>query len=266
MKLSVSNIAWSAEHDQDMYLFLRRAGFQGLEIAPTRIYPDNPYRHIDEVRKFAVTLREKYELSISSMQSIWHGRSESIFGADDDREALIGYTKLAIELAGAIGCGNLVFGCPKNRNMPDNLGSLRAKETALEFFAQIAEYAVANHTVIALEANPPIYGTNFINTTTEAIELCRELNAEGLKVNIDTGTMIYYNESASLVADNLDIINHIHISEPKLAPIVYRELHHAIMSLSFDRYVSIEMRSTDSLDQVKRAICYLSELSGMNRK
>lgn len=39
MKLSISNIAWSAEHDAAMYKFLQQEGFSGLEIAPTRIFP-----------------------------------------------------------------------------------------------------------------------------------------------------------------------------------------------------------------------------------
>ena len=42
MNLSISNIAWKAEYDSEMYKYLETTGFNGLEIAPTRIFPENP--------------------------------------------------------------------------------------------------------------------------------------------------------------------------------------------------------------------------------
>jgi sugar phosphate isomerase/epimerase len=242
-----------------MYRFLRNAAFNGLEIAPTRIFPEDPYKRIAEARRFAAELREEYGLAISSMQSIWYGRRESIFSTDDERRVLIDYTKQAIEFAAAMECGNLVFGCPKNRNVPEGAGNYEA--IAADFFARIAEYAAANNTVIALEPNPPVYDTNFINTTCQAVELCRRLNLDGFKVNIDTGTMIANGEPVSLVAKHLDIINHIHLSEPKLAPLEQRRLHREILALPFEGYVSIEMGNSGDLETVKRAAAYLASLA-----
>ena len=256
MLLSISNIAWAAENDAEMYAFLRDKKFCGLEIAPTRIFPDTPYIHINEAKMFSAELKEKYGLSISSMQSIWYGRGENIFGSKDERRKLIEYTKQAIDFAAAIGCGNLVFGCPKNRNRPDDIKNYEG--IAYDFFSQIAEYSAKNATIIALEPNPPMYGTNFINTTEDAIYFCRQLNHEGLKVNIDVGTMIANGEPVSLVADNLDIVNHIHISEPKLAPIEKRELHREISALKFNKYVSIEMGNCGDLVKVKKAAEYVA--------
>ena len=37
MKLSVCNIAWTAEHDAKMYGKMKALGMEGIEIAPTRI-------------------------------------------------------------------------------------------------------------------------------------------------------------------------------------------------------------------------------------
>ena len=39
MKLSFSNIAWSAEQDEKIYGALAARGFSGVEIAPTRLFP-----------------------------------------------------------------------------------------------------------------------------------------------------------------------------------------------------------------------------------
>ena len=86
MKLSISNIAWGIEHDAEMYQYLQKVGFQGLEIAPTRIYPENPYDKLSEAKDWASEMKEKYGLEIPSMQSIWYGHQEKIFGTKEERK------------------------------------------------------------------------------------------------------------------------------------------------------------------------------------
>jgi sugar phosphate isomerase/epimerase len=256
MKRSFSNIAWSAEHDAEMYAFLHAQGFDGLEIAPTRIFPEHPYEHLDEARNFAARLYERYGFAISSMQSILYGRAENIFGSHTEREDLLEYTRKAVDFAAALSCGNLVFGCPKNRTMPEGADI----QGAYDFFGNAAEYAEHRGTVIALEPNPPYYGTNFINTTQEAFDFCRKLNLPALKVNADLGTLISNGESINLLKENISLINHIHISEPKLAPIERREVHREICRLEFGGYVSVEMGNTGDLDVVKRTAEYIRGL------
>ena len=48
-----------------------------------------------------------------------------------------------------------------------------------------------------MEANPPIYHTNFINDTQSAIELIEIVNSKGFRLNLDVGTMIENQESVS---------------------------------------------------------------------
>ncbi len=80
MKLSISNIAWEDAYNEELYKALRKYGYTGLEIAPTRFFPSDPYEHLEEIRELSGTLREEYGFTISSMQSIWYGRKENIFG------------------------------------------------------------------------------------------------------------------------------------------------------------------------------------------
>ena len=256
MNLSISNIAWSSDYDPEMYTFLKDHGFNGLEIAPTRIFPQNPYDHISEAKDFAVQLKNRHGLCISSMQSIWYGISESIFGTDDDRQKLIDYTKKAVDFAEAIGCRNLVFGCPKNRVIP----SLEWLPTAYSFFYEIGSYAEVHDRVIALEPNPPYYNTNFINSTSEAFSFCDQVDCEGLKVNVDLGTSIHYDESIDFLNANIAMVNHIHISEPMLAPIEQRALHGQLKALDYNKFFSIEMKNPNDIELVKQAILYVKRV------
>lgn len=75
MKLAVSNIAWKEQHDEAVYTLMRHYGFTGLEIAPTRFFPEVPYSHLIPMQKLAARLRE-HGFTLPSMQSLLAGHPE----------------------------------------------------------------------------------------------------------------------------------------------------------------------------------------------
>ena len=109
MKLAISNIGWAKENDASVYNMMTNNGFTGLEIAPTRIFSEQPYDHLDDARAWSDQLKSQNGFIIPSMQSIWYGRTEKLFGTDEERATLVDYTKKAIDFAEAVGCKNLVF-------------------------------------------------------------------------------------------------------------------------------------------------------------
>ena len=193
MKLSISNIAWAADKDLYVYQIMQKYGFYGLEIAPTRIFPENPYDRLTEAKAWSRSLYESFGIKISSMQSIWYGRQEKLFGSESERKTLSDYTKKAIDFAAVIGCKNLVFGCPRNRNMPKGVSS----DVVVPFFKELGDYAYINGVHIGMEPNPSIYNTNYINTTEEALILVHTVDSKGFLLNLDLGTMIENNEAAA---------------------------------------------------------------------
>lgn len=265
MNISASNIGWKSEYDREMYAWLAENAIAGLEIAPTRIFQESPYEHVAEIEKWAKELRQEYGLNIVSMQSIWFGRSENIFEAPDSRDILLEYTKRAIDFAQAAGCGNLVFGCPRNRNISEKADKAECRKIAEEFFGKLGEYSACHDTVLAMEANPPIYNTNFINTTEEAMDLVKSVNCRGFKLNLDIGTMIHNEESADILKGNMDLINHIHVSEPGLAVIEQRRLHDELSKTlrdKYERYVSLEVKTQDNIADIRNMLSYIKKIFG----
>lgn len=260
MKLSISNIAWTEKNDKDIYIKMKEYGFGGIEIAPTRIFLEKPYDKLKEAKDFAINLKNKYGLNISSMQSIWYGKNEMIFGSKEERLELLEYTKKAIDFANTIGCKNLVLGCPRNRVIKDN----DDRDIAISFFYELGEYAKLKNTTLSIEPNPIIYNTNFINYTSEAFEIAKDVKSDGFKVNIDLGTIIYNQEDLQMISDNIDLVNHIHISEPNLALIEKRKLHDQLAEIlkqnKYEGFVSIEMGKRDNLEEVKQVIQYIKEV------
>ena len=76
MKLSISNLAWNQKDDCEVFSLMHKLGFEGLEIAPTKIFPAEPYLKLDEAKIWSEKLRKEYGFSVPSMQSIWYGKTE----------------------------------------------------------------------------------------------------------------------------------------------------------------------------------------------
>lgn len=260
MKLSISNIGWTESEDDTVYKIMQEYGFTGLEIAPTRVIADNPYEKSSIAREWAQKLYTNYEFIIPSMQSIWYGRTENIFKSKNERQILVNHTKKAINFAEMIGCKNLVFGCPRNRNVPKGADVV----TAVPFFREIGDYAIRHGVIVAMEANPPIYHTNYVNDTWTALELIKEVDSEGFRLNLDIGTMIENEEGLDVLTGEIKNINHVHISEPGLKPITERKLHqdlkNKLLEGNYQGFISIEMGKTSKLDQLITAMRYVKEV------
>ncbi len=259
MKLAVSHIAWLPQEDDAALSLLARHGYAGVEVAPTRVAGEGPYEKPEVAAAFAAAVKQRYGLAVCSLQSIWFGCAGSMFGPE--QADLLAYTQKAILFAQAAGAGNLVFGNPKNRVRPQDVSA----DVAVPFFRELGDFASQHQTVLALEANPPVYGTNYMNATPDAFAVAAQVNSAGCGVNLDVGTMVIQDESADMLAGKVDRINHVHISEPGLAMIEERPLHRALAERlrreGYEGYVSIEMKQ-QPLENVERAVQYVAEVFG----
>ena len=192
MKLSISNIAWKKEHDKEMYQVCRDMGYHGIEIAPSRIFGKYPYKNMKEAYEYRDELKKLYHLEVSSVQSIWYGKQGFLF--KEDYDLFVDYTYQVIRFASQLGAGNIVFGSPEIRRIfqPEDY------QKGMKFFVNISRYAEKYNTVFSIEANPAVYGTNYINETLEAVDIVKRIGSEHLKVNLDIGTIICNDEAKKL--------------------------------------------------------------------
>ena len=256
--LSASNIGWPKEYDEAVYAALQAAGFAGVEIAPTRIFPAPPYDNLSAAVLFGGYLHQKYGLAVPSMQSIWYGQTGNIF-VPEEAEALLAYTEEAFAFAHALHCPSLVFGCPKNRRRPEGADPAAAEA----FFDKAGRLAMRYGVRLALEANSPRY-TNYLNTTAEVFALVKKLGNPGLAVNLDLGAILDNGERLRDFAADLSWVSHVHISEPGLAPIQPRpeqeELALMLGAAWYRGFVSIEMSAGETDAPVLSAMQRIAEV------
>ena len=172
---------------------------------------------------------------------------------------LLEYTKRAIRFADAIECRNIVFGCPRNRVIKND----GEKHIVEEFLLKCAEESAKYGIVIAVEANPPIYQTNYLNSTYQVLDLIKRKNHPSLKLNLDCGTIIENGEKLNLIFEDTYLISHVHISEPELVIIKKREIHRAIVEHlrgQYHHFISIEMQQQKNIDDLFSTMKYIRDI------
>jgi sugar phosphate isomerase/epimerase len=264
LKLAASNIAWRTEDNLEVYSAMAQAGFSGLEVAPTRVVPERPYspKNIQTVKKFAEVALNSAGLRICSVQSIWFGKEDQIFGSKHERDILLTHTRGAIDFASSIGSPHVVFGSPRNRRRDDSQ-DLRIGN---EFLFACSTYAATQGVTIGLEANPKSYGSNYITSTSEALLLVQSINLPSLRVNLDLGTIIENEEDLADLAELIPFTSHVHISEPHLRAVVERPEHFELLRLlnegDYQGWVSLEMAPA-GLSTLRESIQVVASVFGL---
>lgn len=253
MILSVSNIAWSPDERLRAYAAMGDAGIEGLEIAPAMFFPQSadPFRpDVDEARRATGEISAA-GLRLVSMQSILFGvEGVGLFEEPDSRSRFFNGMERAIGLAGQFGIPNLVFGSPRQRRIPEGRSPEKARAEAVQIFRLLGDRAVAAGTSISIESNPSAYDTNFLNTLGEAEAFVIEIAHPGIRLILDLGAMAMNGEAATTAARVpalVPLLNHVHVSEPHLAPAPAssQDLAPVLKALAAAGYslaVSIEMK------------------------
>lgn len=249
MKLSVSNLGWSDSNESIVLGLLDDYEIDGLEIAPTRLVADNPFSRDAETEIFdKINLYKGRGLLIPSLQSIWFGRVERLFGSSRERELLLQHTGSVVAFAESISCGHIVLGSPKNRTFlpDDDYGA------GLDFLRNCAEIASLRGVTIGIEPNPTLYGTNFINTAEEAFQLVATIGHKNLRVNYDLGAAIINKESIRHLEENLELVSHVHVSAPGLRKVEpsdeLEEVAATLLGRRYTGWVSLEVKTNSIID------------------
>ena len=276
MNFAVSNIAWPDSDRPAAYALLAERGVTGLEIAPGLFFsgaedPFVPDAALAEARMGEMT---GHGLRLVSMQALLFGvEGAALFEGPEALERLETGMIRAIDLAARFGIPNLVFGSPKQRIIPDDMTPEAARAHAAEVFARLGTRAQVGGTVIAMEANPVQYGTNFLTCAEDAVSFVRYVDHPGVRMVMDIGTMHLndaFDQTGAVIDAAASLLSHVHISEPFLAPApaesdtamsVLRALEH----VGYDKWTSIEMKAAtpDPIAALRGAVDRL--LAGAHR-
>ncbi|MCI4063845.1 sugar phosphate isomerase/epimerase [Micromonospora sp. R77] len=267
MRVAVSNIAWEPTDDEKVADVLRRAGVAGVEVAPTKVWPDLTTVTPAQARAYGRWWAAA-GLPVVAAQSLLFGRPDlTLFGPG--RDEFVAYLGRVVEVCAELGATALVFGSPRNRQRHD-LPVEVADRIAVDVFGRLAERAAGAGACLCLEANPPAYGADHLTTAAEAAALVRAVGSPGLRLHLDTACMaLAGDDAAACVREFAPLLRHAHLSEPDLGPVGDPDPRHAdfvaaLRAADYPGHVSVEMRpSTDErVVSVERAARYAVSLCG----
>jgi sugar phosphate isomerase/epimerase len=261
MKLAVSAIAWPNEADEEVAARLRDAGVAAIEAAPTKWWPRPLEVDPDSVRRVRAWW-EARGLPIVAAQALLFGRPDlTLFDDDATRERTLEYLGGFARLCGSLGAGPLVFGAPKNRRL-GHLEPADGRRVAIDFFRRLGDAAAPANTIVAIEANPPDYGGDFLTRADEALDLVRAVDHPHVRLHLDTACMTMAGDGADVIGRGADVLAHFHVSEPMLAPVGdggavdHAAFAAALRRADYTGWISIEMRQPDpfTLESLQRAV------------
>ena len=247
MKLTISNIAWNPDEDEAVAGLLQRYGVNGVEIAPTKLWPQPLQASKEEVKAYARFWRQR-GLQVSSMQALLYGRPDlTIFESAAKRAETLDYLTGIMRIARWLGARVLVFGSPKNRLVGD-LDADTIQAIAVDFFYEAGKAAQAHDTLFCIEPNPVDYGCDFVTDSHQGRSLVAQVDHPGFGLHLDAAAMTLSGEDIeNALTAALPGLRHYHISEPNLAPIGTGAVEHArfaktLQTGGYQGWFSIEMR------------------------
>lgn len=254
MNLAVSNIAWAPSDRDAAYAILKAAGVRGLEIAPGLFFDgaDDAFAPTETEAAPRLEAMRRAGLELVSMQSLLFGvEGAALFEGERGLERLRAGMDRAIGLAGRFGIPNLVFGSPRQRNIPDGLDRAEAERLAVETFRGFGDRAAEAGTRISVEPNPAAYGTNFLNRIAEAEAFVRRVDHPAVTLIVDVGALHMngdFGDIEAIAARTRGLVSHVHISEPELAPSPAdagqaARVMRAMTGAGYDGWFSIEMKT-----------------------
>lgn len=252
MKLAVSNIAWAAAETPAAYELLQRCGIDALEIAPGILFPDapDPLTPPRAAVAEACALAATCGLRFVSMQAVHFGRAgDGLFGDSDAQRSFVAAISAAIRLSGELGVGNIVLGSPRSRIRPYAMPQEDALTVAADALRPLGDSAHAHGVTISIEANPAIYGGNFVTHLAEAVLLRDRIGHPAFGVNLDLGERIANSDTGLGAA--APAVTHVQISAPQLDPPLGEQDLVAgalgeLQRAGFGGWTSIEMRRADN--------------------
>lgn len=264
MRLGISNIAWDVAEDNEIASLLNEYQIDSIDIAPGKYFAEPKAASKQEI----LQVKEWWQvrgIEITGMQALLFGTvGLNVFGNKNSQKMLLDHLESVCRIAGTLGARRLVFGSPKNRDRA-GIDDKDASDIAIEFFHVLARIAENYDVVICLEPNPVCYGANFMTTTDETAEIVKGVAHHALKMQFDTGAVTVNKEdAAAILRSYLDLIGHIHLSDPQLLPIGdgttdHSTISHVLKQHMPDRLLTIEMLATTNEPHsisIKRALDY----------
>lgn len=255
--MAISNIAWEQHDDPVVLAQLKELGISGIEIAPTKVWPNWENASQKSAEEYKNKLND-LGFKIPSLQAILFGKSELNLFNTGCHNQFLEHIKLIADIANGLDANVVVFGSPRNRKR-NQVSFSEAEKIAQVFFEKAGDICQQRNCKIGIEHNPVEYGCDFLTNVKDVSEFVQKLNHPAVQLHVDSAGIHMCGGNISDVIEQSIPFIHYHISEPMLESISGGVVDHiaaanSLNSINYNNWLSIEMKQPDNIEQVYASI------------
>jgi sugar phosphate isomerase/epimerase len=247
MKFGICNEIFQGWKLEDAMAFAKRAGYDGIEIAPftlAKYVTDIPAVERTRIRDVA----SRIELEIAGIHWVLV-QAEGMYLNHSDagvRARTSKYFCDLVDFCADLGGKIIVVGSPKQRNVMPGTSADEAWRWATETFRDSVRHAEERAITICFEPLAPIE-TNFINTAEDAIRFATQFNSEAMKIILDVKAMC--SEATpipQIILKSSPHFAHFHANDrnlkgPGFGDVDFHPIIAALREVGYKGYASVEV-------------------------
>lgn len=270
MKFGICNEIFQGWKIDDAMTFAKRAGYDGIEIAPftlAKYVTDIPAAERQRIRNVAAGLN----LEISGIHWVLV-QADGMFLNHADAAVRASSARYFVELVNFcsdLGGKIIVVGSPKQRQVAEGTSYEQAWQWATDTFRDSVKRAEERGVTICFEPLAPAE-TNFVNTAAEGIRFARQFNSPAMKIILDVKAMCSEEKPIpQIIRESRGEFAYFHANDrnlkgPGFGDVDFTPIAAALRAAGYDGYVSVEVFKFEEGAEViaTKSIEYLKRVFG----
>jgi len=194
---------------------IRKAGYEGIEIAPFTLAEDPSTIPASQRREYRSIIQSEGLRFVGLHWLMVSPKGLHVTTADADLRARSWqHIRNLVDLCADLGPGGMmVFGSPNQRATTGGLTREQATRHYVEGLAAVAPHAAGRGVTILVEALPKGQ-CDVVQTLEEAASIVREIDSPGVRTMFDTHNAVDETEPHAVLLDRYyELIRHVHVNE-----------------------------------------------------
>ena len=247
-KQSICNEVFEGWSFADQCRAIRKAGYDGIEIAPFTLHEYPASITPAERRQYrAIMAGEGLEFAGLHWLMVSPKGLHVTTPDDELRSRSWKHIDDLIDLCADLGDGKImVFGSPKQRNSTGGLAPAQALRNYIDGLKGVSRHAEQRGVTILVEALPKA-DSDIVNTLDDAAAIVREVGSPAIQTMFDTHNAADEREAhADVVDKHYELIRHVHINEmdgrhPGTGNYAFKLVFDILARRGYQRWVSLEV-------------------------
>lgn len=268
MKFAICNETYQNESLERVCEDVATCGYDGLEVAPMTLAED-PFALTEaEAGRMGEIIRAAGLTCVGLHWLLLKPEGLHLTTSDEGvRRRTMDFARHLAGLCAAMGGKVMVWGSPKQRNVPEGVSYDQVFRRTADALREICEVCLRAGVTIAIE---PLSHkeTNFLTTAEEALRLIEAVDSPACRLHLDVKAMSYESKPIPrIIRESREHLVHFHANDPNLrgpgtGEVAYAPIVDALREVGYEGFVSVEVfdYTPDAPTIARESLAYLRKV------